>query len=158
MARGLIVVGVDGSSESRQALRWAVDEAVIRKAALLVVHAWWALPELEAGAPGSDAAPQPISDGEAKRFIDEFVEQALGPDPAKVEIDTLPVQGVTAAHALLDAASQADLLVVGSRGLGGFKGLLLGSVSQKCVRDATCPVVVVPGEPSRPPGESDAGP
>ena len=145
MARGLIVVGVDGSSESRQALRWAVDEAVLRKAKLLVVHAWWALPELEAGARGSDPDSQATSRGEAKRFVDEFVEQTLGPDAAKVEINALAAQGITATEALLDAAGHADLLVVGSRGLGGFKRLLLGSVSQQCVQHATCPVVVVRG-------------
>ncbi len=143
MARGLIVVGVDGSSESRQALRWAVDEAVLRKAKLLVVHAWWALPELEGGARGSDPDAHAASGAEARRFIDEFVEQTLGPDAAKVEIDALPAQGITAVEALLDAAGHADLLVVGSRGLGGFKRLLLGSVSQQCVQHATCPVVVV---------------
>jgi nucleotide-binding universal stress UspA family protein len=143
MARGLIVVGVDGSSESRQALRWAVDEAVLRKAKLLVVHAWWALPELEGGAGGSDPDSQATFGAEAKRFIDEFVAQTLGPDAAKVEIDALSAQGITAAEALLDAAGHADLLVVGSRGLGGFKRLLLGSVSQQCVQHATCPVVVV---------------
>ena len=143
MARGLIVVGVDGSSESRQALRWAVDEAVLRKAKVLVVHAWWALPELEGVAHGSGPDAQATSGGEATRFIDEFVAQTLGPDAAKVEIDALPAQGITATEALLDAAAHADLLVVGSRGLGGFKRLLLGSVSQQCVQHATCPVVVV---------------
>jgi nucleotide-binding universal stress UspA family protein len=145
MARGLIVVGVDGSSESRQALLWAVDEAALRNAELLVVHAWWALPELEADAPVAAADSQASPDREAKRFIDEFVEQTLGPDAATVEINALPAQGTTAAAALLDAAGHADLLVVGSRGLGGVKGLLLGSVSQKCVQHATCPVVVVRG-------------
>ena len=143
MARGLIVVGVDGSGESRHALRWAVDEAALRKAKLLVVHVWWALPELEGGAGGSDPDSQATARGEARRFIDEFVAQTLGPDAAKVEIDAPPAQGVTAAEALLDAAGHADLLVVGSRGLGGFKRLLLGSVSQQCVQHATCPVVVV---------------
>jgi len=142
VARGLIVVGVDGSGESRQALRWAVDEAVLRQAQVLVVHAWWALPELK-GTPGSAADSQANPGREAERFIHEFVEQTLGPDAPKVEINALPAQGITAAEALLDAAGQADLLVVGSRGLGGFKRLLLGSVSQQCVQHATCPVVVV---------------
>ena len=73
----------------------------------------------------------------------------LGDARSGVEVTAVPVQGVTAAAALLDAAEGADLLVVGSRGLGGFTGLLLGSVSQQCVQHAGCPVVIVRG--SEPP-------
>lgn len=145
VAWGLIVVGVDGSEESRAALRWAVEEARLRKAAVSAVHAWWAIPELEPGTPVLDEDWQTLRDQEAKRFVEQFVEHTLGGARAGVEITAVPVQGVTAAVALLEAAKDADLLVVGSRGLGGFKGLLLGSVSQQCTQHAECPVAIIRG-------------
>jgi len=77
MARGLIVVGVDGSEESRAALRWAVEEARLRKAAVLAVHAWWAIPELEPGTPVLDEDWERLRDQEAERFVREFVEHTL---------------------------------------------------------------------------------
>jgi len=144
VARGLIVVGVDGSAASGAALRWAAAEARLRDAAILAVHAWWAIPQLASGA--GDLPPadwQTLRDTEAKRFVEEFVEQTLGSDRAGLRISTAAVQGVTAAGALIEASKEADLLVVGSHGLGGFEGLLLGSVSQQCAHHAVCPVVVV---------------
>ncbi len=147
MARGLIVVGVDGSEESRAALRWAVEEARLRKAAVFAVHAWWAVPELEPGTPVLDEDWERLRDQEAERFVREFVEHTLGATRARVEITAVPVQGVTASAALLEAARDADLLVVGSRGVGGFKGLLLGSVGQQCLQHAGCPVVIVRAGP-----------
>ena len=148
VARGSIVVGVDGSEESRSALRFAVEEAGLRNAAVHVVHAWWALPELEADASVLAADWETLRDHEARRFIEEFVERTVGGAHTGIEITAVPVQGRTAAAALLEAAKDADLLVVGSRGLGGFQGLLLGSVSQQCVHHAACPVVVVRGASS----------
>ena len=148
VARRVIVVGVDGSEESRSALRFAVEEAGLRDAAVHVVHAWWALPELEAGAPVPAMGWETLRDHEARRFIEEFVERTLDGARTGIEITAVPVQGRTAAAALLEASKDADLLVVGSRGLGGFLGLLLGSVSQQCVHHAGCPVVVVRGASS----------
>jgi nucleotide-binding universal stress UspA family protein len=69
------------------------------------------------------------------------VSEVAGPDP-EVEVETVAVHG-SAAHSLVEAAANADLLVVGSRGHGGFAGLLLGSVSQQCAHHAPCPVVIV---------------
>jgi nucleotide-binding universal stress UspA family protein len=150
MSSRFIVVGVDGSSESRNALRWAVAEAQRRRAAVRVVHAWWAVPELEPGTSVSDDADWDVlRNTEAPRCVEEFVNDALGVDRAKVEIVVDAVQGVIPAAALIAASREADLLVVGSRGLGGFNGLLLGSVSQQCARDAPCPVVVVRGDQPR---------
>jgi nucleotide-binding universal stress UspA family protein len=144
VAGKLIVVGVDGSAASGAALRWAAAEARLRDAPILAVHAWWAIPQLASGAVDlSPADWQTLRDTEAKRFVEEFVEQALGADRDSLEISTVAVQGVTAAGALIEASKDADLLVVGSHGLGGFEGLLLGSVSQQCAHHAACPVVVV---------------
>ena len=150
MARPFIVVGVDGSEESRAALRFAVEEARLRSADVHVVHAWWFVPELEPRTAPLGGGLADASRWEAKRFIEEFVASTLGDARGGVEVTAFPVQGATAAAALLEAAEGAELLVVGSRGLGGFTGLLLGSVGQQCVHHAGCPVVIVRG--AEPPG------
>lgn len=141
-----IVVGVDGSPGAEAALRWAVDEAARRQATLEVVNAWQ-YPAIADMAGMSAAGVAWDSIGTAAK---EVVEQAIdrvrplysGPIEAKV------YRGL-AASALVELAKGADLLVVGSRGRGGFSGLLLGSVSQQCVHHAPCPVVVVPEHPER---------
>ena len=138
-----IVVGIDGSPESKETLLWAVAEAKLRGAALRVVHAW-AFPYIAAG-PGLD----PMLDGQmiddARRSAEELVERELselGDEAAGVDIERTVVEGA-AAPALIEAAEGSDLLVVGSRGHGGFSGLLLGSVSQQCSHHAPCPLVIV---------------
>jgi nucleotide-binding universal stress UspA family protein len=138
-----IVVGIDGSPESKETLQWAVAEAKLRGAALRVVHAW-AFPYIAAG-PGLD----PMLDGQmiddARRSAEELVERELselGDEAAGVDIERILVEGA-AAPALIEAAEGSDLLVVGSRGHGGFSGLLLGSVSQQCSHHAPCPLVIV---------------
>lgn len=131
-----IVVGIDGSPESKAALRWAIDEARLRRARLVAVFAWHYGVFLD--------GPQvvvPDLERSAEEVLDAAVDEA-GVDGVEVERRT--VQG-TPAQALVEAAKEAELLVVGSRGRGGFSGLLLGSVSQQCVHHATCPVVVVRG-------------
>ena len=144
VSKGRVVVGVDDSPGSAAALQWALEEAALRNTELVVVNGWfppalaiplWAVPE------------QPFRieefEDDSKHLIDTMVDKALGaaprPPPAIVRH---PVRD-TPAKALLDTASEADLIVVGSRGRGGFKGLLLGSVSQQIVNHAPCPVVVV---------------
>jgi len=137
---GRIVVGVDGSPSSQSALRWAVEEASLRGAALDVVYSWhhpqesfvpmWGVPpweELEAG---------------ARATLDELI-SAEGLSPAGPPVTNAVLLQGAAAPALLATAKGADLLVVGARGHGAFAGMLLGSVSQHCVTHATCPVVVV---------------
>jgi nucleotide-binding universal stress UspA family protein len=137
-----IVVGVDGSPASTEALRWALDEARLRNASVRVVQAW-SFPHLPA-APGM-VPPLVLDPDELRRQAEELagrtVSEVAGPDP-EVEVDTVAVHG-SPAHSLVEAAANADLLVVGSRGHGGFAGLLLGSVSQQCAHHAPCPVVIV---------------
>lgn len=133
-ANGRIVVGVDGSPGGRRALEWALDEARRRDAVLEVVHAWTYPPTEFTVAPEEFAVA-------AAEVITEAVEEAADIDPSvavKSEVRQQP-----AAPALVELSKGADLLVVGSRGRGGFAGLLLGSVSQQCVNHAHCPVVVV---------------
>ena len=134
-----IVVGVDGSDGASAALRWAVAEAELRHAALDAVTAWH-IPY----AAGSPAIGLVIDPEEERAYAHEQLEQVIGAIGAhpRVGINRVVVEG-GAARALIEAAAGADLLVVGSRGRGGFKGLLLGSVSQQCIHHAPCPVVVV---------------
>ena len=136
-----IVVGVDGSPTSKQALRWALAEARCHDSTVRVVTA--ASFPYSAGEIAHQAAlsaAEPLE--QAAHTLQDDAVQAVGDATNGVSIQRLVVQGPAAA-ALLDAARDADLLVVGSRGRGGFVGLLLGSVSQQCVQHATCPVVVV---------------
>jgi nucleotide-binding universal stress UspA family protein len=138
MAR--IVVGVDGSENSLVALRWALDEAERRQATVEAVNAWQ-YPYTGVGfAPYIDAYG--LEDA-ASMTLRDAVRSVCADQAAFERIDRLVVQE-TPAHALVHAAKGADLLVVGSRGRGGFAGLLLGSVSTQCVHHAPCPVVVVP--------------
>jgi nucleotide-binding universal stress UspA family protein len=136
-----IVVGVDGSDCSTEALRWALGEARLRGASLRVVYAW----KLPVFVPNG-FAPVPIPDPDelretARRRLDEIVAEVMG-KATDLEIERKAVEG-SAAQVLVEEAEGANLLVVGSRGHGGFTGLLLGSVSQQCAAHATCPVVVV---------------
>ncbi len=135
-----IVVGVDGSETSRTALCWALDEARLRSAAVEVVHAW-RMPHLD-GYHDGVVDPHPGRfERDARQLLDRMVGEADTDGEPAVE-PILVCDG--AAPALLDMAKGADLLVVGSRGRGGFAGLLLGSVSQQVVHHAPCPVVVIP--------------
>jgi len=135
---GNVAVGIDGSDGSLHALRWALQEARLRGARLRAVLAW---SYLDQPPDGFDPA---YSEDDARRQLDQAL-VAGAVDADGVEIERVVVCGLPS-RALLDAARDADLLVVGSRGLGGFKGLLLGSVSQQVTQHAQCPVVVVPGE------------
>jgi nucleotide-binding universal stress UspA family protein len=134
-----------------KALEWALEEARLRRASLHVVHAWMvplidALPEPWAvGSPPlgpSDDEVHEHLEAAARAVLDASLAEARSADPG-VEVQGELVEARPAA-ALLAAADDADLLVVGSRGRGGFAGLLLGSVSAECAHHATCPVVVVP--------------
>lgn len=134
-----IVVGVDGSETSARAVQWAVEEARLRDAQLTMVHVWSVV---YAGAFAHAASPiDPTMFEEAgKQILDAAIRSVV---PTSVRIDTSIVCG-GAAESLLAAAKGADLLVVGSRGLGGFAELLLGSVSHQVSHHAPCPVVIVP--------------
>ena len=142
-----IVVGVDGSTHSLGALRFALSEARLRDAKVVAVH----VPHLPVtpvvGAPAFVIGDPPdlaqsVEEAAAKIFDDMLAE--VGSEAADVEVERVVTRGGVA-HELVKAAEDADLLVLGSRGHGGFMGLLLGSVSHQCVHHATCPVVIVPG-------------
>lgn len=139
---GEVVVGVDESEGAAQALRWAVDEAQLHGWVVTAVLAWGFLDQHQTIV-GERFDPS-YDDGDADAALAALVGAAVGDDRAaavgrRVVCD-LPAQ------ALLDASADADLLVVGARGLGGFKGLLLGSVSQHCLHHTTIPIAIVRGE------------
>jgi nucleotide-binding universal stress UspA family protein len=138
-----IVVGVDGSESARAALRFALEEAGLRGATVRAVAAWH-VPVAAYGDAFMPPNPDLLSDLEprARKELEGALAEA-GEQAAGVEIEQVVREGPPA-RVLLDEADKADLLVVGSRGLGGFRGLLLGSVSQQCSHHAPCPVVIVP--------------
>ncbi|HEY7708178.1 MAG TPA: universal stress protein [Gaiellaceae bacterium] len=141
---GRIVVGVDGSEGARSALEWALAEARVRDAAVDVVYAWHAPAQM---LPGPYVVPGAQSADDVDRAREE-AEHLLDRQLQSVDAEGLTVERITpmapAAQSLLDVARGADLLVVGTRGRGGFTGLLLGSVSQQVSHHAPCPVVIVP--------------
>lgn len=146
-SRPVIVVGVDGSASSAEALRWAFRQARLTGAYLRAVTCWHM--------PTSAYGPVPYPDGvdfrgDAERVLDESVATVSGDGTAGVDVQKVVVEGPPARE-LLNAAEGADLLVVGSRGHGAFVGMVLGSVSAYCVAHAWCPVVVV--HHGRPAGE-----
>jgi nucleotide-binding universal stress UspA family protein len=135
-----IVVGVDGSEHGNAALRWAVNEAEVHGGELVAVFAWQ-IPFV--GIPGAFDREEMERIGKA--FLDETVAAVVAAPAAP--ITKLVAEGDVSAS-LIVAAKNADMLVLGSRGRGGFAGLKLGSVSQECVQHAACPVVIIkqPGD------------
>jgi nucleotide-binding universal stress UspA family protein len=142
---GRIVVGVDGSDGAQRALEWAVEEARLRSAALVVVYGWQ-VPPVVTGADPFDAPivlEQETLDA-VERSAKDVVERQLGSvDSSGIDVQRR-IEPRSPVDLVLDAASDADLVVVGTRGHGGFTGLLLGSVSQQVAHHAPCPVVIVP--------------
>jgi nucleotide-binding universal stress UspA family protein len=136
-----IVVGVDGSEPSIRALQWAARQAEWSGATLEVLTAW-TFPEHPAPLGLEIHVPWPDElIAQARVKLDEVIGEAL-PDIDPRRIHASVIRG-SAGQVLLDAASDSELLVVGSRGRGAMAELLLGSVSERCVRHASCPVVVV---------------
>jgi nucleotide-binding universal stress UspA family protein len=140
----VIVVGVDHSAGAREALGFALEEAQLRQATLRAVHAWQygyiGVTGMEGGLPAVGGELRDFRDA-AAAALDATLREAI-PDPRGVEVERLVVEGAPAA-VLVEESRGADLLVVGSRGYGGFAQLLLGSVSQQCAHHAECPVVIV---------------
>ena len=139
-----IVVGVDGSDTSRNALAWAYDEAGHHGASLVVLTTWHP-PAMPMTPPYGNLPPEGYGDQprqEALELLERFTSELVPKDPA-VDIRTSVEEGKNPAKVLIERSKEADLLVVGSRGHGGFAGMLLGSVSQHLVAHAECPVVVV---------------
>ena len=142
-----ILVGIDGSEGSQHALEWAAEEARLRSARLRVVHAfrteWVYYPEYAAV---RTIVSTTDLENEAKLLMDKAIGD-LGDKVEGVDVVTEVVNDANAAHALLERVDPTTtMVVVGSRGLGGFGGLLLGSVSQKVAHHAEVPVVIIPPE------------
>jgi len=138
-AGNVIVVGVDGSDPSKDALRWAAGQAELTGDALEVVMVWDESTEAFAQA---ETVPGGLNLEEFKQHtVDDAIRQVLGEHPG-IKVSTTMAEGSPAA-ALLNAAKRAGMLVVGKRGHRGIAERLLGSVSQHCVEQAGCPVVVV---------------
>ncbi len=139
-SEGWIVVGVDGSEESEGALRWAAKEAQRRGVGLQVVTCW-SYPPMPFGV-YVPPIPSESWEAEARKAADGEIDRVLGPDRASLDIEVAVLEGAPSLR-LLDYDQAADLIVVGSRGRGGFTGLLLGSVSQHLAEHARCPVVII---------------
>jgi nucleotide-binding universal stress UspA family protein len=150
-----IIVGIDGSHHSQRALEWAVHEAAVRQLPLRVLTVYRTALAYWGGAAAVLAYPgdQSLADSFADRALTvarEATEKALAgagdagdARPASVTVEAV---GGIAAEDLISASKDADMIVVGSRGAGGFARLLLGSVSTQVVHHAHCPVVVIPAE------------
>ncbi|MGH3193159.1 MAG: universal stress protein [Streptosporangiaceae bacterium] len=139
-----IVVGVDSSVHSERALSWAMKEAAVRHADLTVLTVHPAVPSLATGNPenyGEGLAPMERDRTAAEELVTKVASELGEQRPASV---TVRVVNDSPAKALIDASQDADMLVVGSRGTGGFARLLMGSVSSQVTHHAACPVVVVP--------------
>ncbi|MGD0944860.1 MAG: universal stress protein [Acidimicrobiales bacterium] len=134
----LIVVGVDGSPASAGALEVAVEEARLRRARLHVIYAYPAMASPLTGSTGHDYYEQ--TEHEAREVLQHVA--AAGPPTEGLDVEWLGVPG-NPAEVLIEASRGASLLVVGSRGRGGFLGLLMGSVSSQCAHHAHCPVLIV---------------
>jgi nucleotide-binding universal stress UspA family protein len=143
-----VIVGHDGSATAGLALAWALDYATHCAARLRVIRGWT-----------MSTAPRPASmtrgyvppleefEDAVRQRLRADIDPLVAERGAGVEVDCEAVRGAPA-NALIAASREADLLVVGARGVGGFKGLTMGSVSEQCVRHAACPVVVIRNEHS----------
>jgi nucleotide-binding universal stress UspA family protein len=139
-----IVVGVDGSPNSERALDWAMNEAGALHAPLTVVAVHEVMKGYWTGRPTPIDGDLPQL-AELRRAVDEMIRKVASrtSSPAPASLDVHVVNGF-AARELIDASQDADLLVVSSRGGGGFAKLAMGSVSSQVIQHAACPVVVIP--------------
>ena len=135
-----IVVGIDGFESSTAALRWAIHQAKLTGAVVEAVTAWHIPPSSGL----VSAADMPDYQDDARMVLIEAIAETCMID-ADVEVCPRVVEG-RAGPVLIEAAEDADLLVVGNRGHGGLAEALLGSVGQYCVRHAPCPVVIMRGK------------
>ena len=134
-----VVVGVDESDGAAEALKWAIREADARGGVLTAVLAWSWLDQHHIYR--SEPFDPAFDEDDALGTLEQIVARTLGDDvPSGIRLRAV---NALAGRGLVEAAAEADLLVVGARGLGGFKGLLVGSVSQYCLHHAPCPVAVV---------------
>ena len=136
-----VLVGVDGSRGSRKALTWAAAEAAGHGAELVVVNVWERAVPPAAGSGSPPLGDVPDASHDATESLVRIIKEELGESPA-VQAQARVKHG-RPAEVLIEESAGADLLVVGTRGHGGFAGLLLGSVSQHVAAYAQCPVTVV---------------
>jgi nucleotide-binding universal stress UspA family protein len=141
-----IVVGIDGSVNSRRALEWAIGEAAIRHAPLTVLAVqqalagYWGVPVVYPGDADLTEHARKVAKEETDTALDKLAADARPPQVTVLAVAGLP------AEEILGLARDADMIVVGSRGAGGFKKLLMGSVSTTVTHHAHCPVVVIPAD------------
>jgi nucleotide-binding universal stress UspA family protein len=148
--RPIVAVGVDETESSRRALAWAAREASRRGAALHVITAWsWDSTDGGSIAAMDSRSLLALTD----RIQREAISEVIDPMPVKPPV-TRHVVRCTAAEALVDASQSAALVVVGTHGRGPVRSLLLGSVSLSVIKNAACPVVVMPATP---PPSGDVG-
>lgn len=138
-----ITVGIDGSDQSQRALDWSIKEAVIRNAPLTVLAVHQVAGNHWTGDPEIYPADQPETEKmrqAAQELVQKMVAASGGAGPS---VTVRAVSGI-AAQELIKASNDSDLVVVSSRGGGGFARLMLGSTSGQVVQHAACPVVVIP--------------
>ena len=143
---GIIVVGFDRSEQSLEALRWAAEEAGLRKATLRVISAWEIPFDFES--PDRSVRPYDRVRTDTSNAVTAAVE-AVVTDPVLRESIEVIVEHGNPTPLLLTQSAEADMIVVGARGTGGFRGLILGSTTDKLTRHAKCPVVVVRSDESK---------
>jgi nucleotide-binding universal stress UspA family protein len=148
MSEPPIVVGIDGSDDSKAALRWAARQAELTNAPLHALTAWqlpvdfgtvWQMPATYGRS--HDLSQVDFSEG-AKKTLDAVIGEVIGEDSGRVSVTPELINGHPA-RVLIEASRRAGLLVLGASGHGGFVGMLLGSVTQHCVTHSVCPVVVI---------------
>jgi nucleotide-binding universal stress UspA family protein len=149
-----IVVGVDGSEHAQRALEWAAEEALAYGAKLVAAYVYEDNPSWLAYASDESLRAEEVealrrsmqeSGEEARKQAEGVVGRMLleAKTGGRISTETLVIEGRHPARELVELSADADLLVVGSRGRGGFSGLLLGSVSQQCAAHARCPVTII---------------
>lgn len=135
---GRIIVGVDGSDPSKEALRWAAKISSATGAPITAVMTWTVSPVF-----GDTYFPENWDPkGDAAKVLTDTVDAAFDGIDRPANLDMVVAQG-QASKVLLEEGADAEMIIVGSRGHGGFTGLLLGSVSSSVAAHATCPVLVV---------------
>ena len=148
MSASHIVVGVDGSEQSKGALRWASFMAEVTASAIEAVAVWHVAPVWE-GAGWTAMAPDWDPSADAEKMLAATVDEVFG--AARPAGLTTVVRSGSAAKVLVEVSADARMLIVGSRGIGGFAGLRLGSVSAACTAHACCPVLVIHANTPPPP-------
>jgi nucleotide-binding universal stress UspA family protein len=138
-----VVVGVDGSGPSIEALRWTIEQARLSGGTVDAIIVWQ--PAIATGGVGL-AAARGLDDVDYTELAAKTLNAAIGEvsPPPGVPVNQIVVEG-NAGEVLLGAAQNADLLVLGHSGHGGFASAVLGSVSIRCINHAGCPVVIVRG-------------